>query len=55
MDPMFGVILVIVALLVIVPVGAMVSGAVVAGVIGWALRRNGEETHAGSALIDTNF
>lgn len=48
-------ILVILALLVAVPVGAMVSGGVVAGVIGWALRRNGEATHPDSELIDTNF
>lgn len=55
MVPMIGVILVILALLVVVPVGAMVSGGVVAGVIGWALRRNGEETHEGSELLDTNY
>lgn len=52
---MFGVFLVVFVLLVVIPVGAIISGGVAAGVIGWALRRNGEETHEGSELIETNF
>ena len=50
----FGVIVVLVVILVVIPVGVLLSGGVVAGVIGWLLKDNGERTHEGSELIDTN-
>ena len=51
---MVGEILIVVWLLVAVPVGAMVTGAVIAAVLGWALRANGEATHEGSELVLLN-
>jgi multisubunit Na+/H+ antiporter MnhE subunit len=51
---MVGEILVVIWLLIAVPVGVMVTGAVIAAVIGWALRDNGEATHEGSELIALN-
>lgn len=41
-------------LLVVLPVGFMVTGAVIAAALGIALRRNGELEHEGSELIDIN-
>jgi len=52
---MFGVLLVVFVLIVVIPVGAIVSGGVVAAIIGWGLRRNGEQTHEGSELVETNY
>jgi hypothetical protein len=52
---MFGVILVLLAILVMIPVGVLLSGGVVAGVIGFFLKDNGEKTHEGSELIETNI
>jgi ABC-type thiamin/hydroxymethylpyrimidine transport system permease subunit len=49
-----GVILVVLALVVVLPVVVMLSGSVVAGILGWALKDNGEATHEGSELIDLN-
>ncbi|MCC6226340.1 MAG: hypothetical protein IT195_08040 [Microthrixaceae bacterium] len=55
MASMFGVFLVVFVLLVVIPVGAIVSGGVVAAIIGWVLRSNAEQTHEGSELIETNY
>lgn len=49
---MVGPIVIIVVLLVAIPVGVAMSGAVVAGILGWALKSNGEATHEGSELIE---
>jgi ABC-type thiamin/hydroxymethylpyrimidine transport system permease subunit len=49
---MLGVILMALVLVVVIPVTVMMSGAVVAGLLGWALKDNGEQTHEGSELID---
>jgi hypothetical protein len=51
---MIGPILIVVALLVALPVGFMLTGAVVAAVLGIVLRHNGEATHEGSELIELN-
>ena len=51
---MVAAILMIVVLLVVIPVGVLVSGGVVAGIIGTALKFNGDSTHEGSELIETN-
>jgi hypothetical protein len=51
---MAGAILIIVVLVVVVPVLVIVSGGVVAGLIGTALKVNGEKTHEGSELIELN-
>ena len=47
-----GPILIVVVLLVAIPVSVMMTGAVVAGLLGWTLKENGEATHEGSELID---
>jgi hypothetical protein len=49
---MLGQILIALIILVAIPVSVMMTGAVVAGLLGWALRDNGEATHEGSELID---
>jgi hypothetical protein len=49
---MLGPILLVVVLLVAIPVSVMMTGAVVAGLLGWTLKENGEATHEGSELLD---
>jgi hypothetical protein len=51
---MLGAIILAVIILVAIPVGVMMTGAVVAAILGWSLRDNGEATHEGSELIDLN-
>ena len=51
---MLGAIIIVVVLVVAIPVAVMMSGAVVAAVLGWGLKANGEATHEGSELIDLN-
>lgn len=46
-----GPIIIVAVLLIGIPVGVLMSGAVAAGVLGWALRDNGEATHEGSELL----
>jgi len=47
-----GPIVILVVLLVAIPVAVAMTGAVVAGILGWALRDNGESTHEGSELVE---
>lgn len=49
---MLGAIIIAVVLLVAIPVSVAMSGAAVAGILGWALKENGEATHEGSELIE---
>ena len=49
-----GAIAILVALLIVIPVGVMLSGAVIAGVLGFFLKDNGEKTNEGSELIALN-
>lgn len=51
---MAGAVVMILVLVVVIPVGVLISGGVVAGVIGHVLRRNAEKTHAGSELVELN-
>jgi hypothetical protein len=51
---MAGAILIIIVLVAVIPVLVIISGGVVAGLIGTALRANGEKTHEGSELIELN-
>ena len=41
-------------IVIVIPVAVAMTGAVVAGILGWALKDNGEATHEGSELIDLN-
>ena len=51
---MLGAIILAVIILVAIPVGVAMTGAAVAGILGWALGDNAEATHEGSELIDLN-
>ena len=49
---MVGVVIILVVLLVAIPVGVSMSGAVVAGILGWSLKEDAEERHEGSELLE---
>jgi heme/copper-type cytochrome/quinol oxidase subunit 2 len=49
-----GVVIIVLVLVIVLPIVFIVSGLLVAIVLGMALRRNGEETHEGSELIELN-
>jgi len=49
---MVGTLIFLVILLVVIPVSVAMTGGVVAGILGWSLKDNGEQTHEGSELID---
>jgi hypothetical protein len=51
---MFGAVAIIVALVVIVPVGVLVSGAVISALLGWLVNDGVDRSHQGSELVDTN-
>lgn len=51
---MLGAIIVAFVVVVAIPVGVLVSGAVASAVLGWFLRDTAEATHEGSELIDLN-
>jgi hypothetical protein len=52
---MLGPVLIVLILVVVIPVGFLMSTSVAAGVIGLLLKDNAEKASAGSELIDTNF
>ncbi|MFZ6003631.1 MAG: hypothetical protein ACOYXM_06810 [Actinomycetota bacterium] len=47
-----GVIVFLVILVIAIPVSVCMTGAVVAGILGWSLKDNGEQTHEGSELVE---
>lgn len=49
---MLGAIILAVIILVAIPVSVCMTGAMVAAILGWALKDNSEQTHEGSELID---
>jgi len=49
-----GALIIVVVLVVVIPVSVILTGAVVAGILGWSLKENGDTTHEGSELIDLN-
>ena len=51
---MIGPVLIVVTLLVAIPVGVLMAGAVLAATLGWFLRSNAEAEHEGSELVDLN-
>lgn len=53
-EPMAGVVVIVAVLLVAIPVGVLVSGAVAAGLLGWSLKTEGEAANEGSELIPLN-
>jgi hypothetical protein len=50
-----GAIILAIVIVIVLPIAFMLSGAVVAGLLGWSLRTWGEDTHEGSELLDTNY
>jgi hypothetical protein len=53
-DPMIGPLLIIVALLVVLPVAFIVTGGVIAVILGHSLSKEGEYLNEGSELIELN-
>ena len=51
---MLGALILVAILVVVIPVSVCISGGVVAAILGWALKDNGEATHEGSELVDLN-
>lgn len=51
---MLGAIIIAVILIVAIPVAVIMTGAVVAAILGWSLKDNGEAANEGSELIDLN-
>lgn len=51
---MIGPAIIVLVLVVVIPVGVVMSGAVMAAILGWALKTDVEETHEGSELIELN-
>ena len=52
---MLGPILIVVALVVVIPVGFLMSTTVAAGVLGFMLKDDADRRNAGSELIATNL
>ncbi len=52
---MIGVILIVLALLVVIPVGFLMSTSVAAAVLGFLLKDDADRRHADSELLDTNY
>lgn len=48
---MLGAVIILAILIVVIPVSVCMTGGVVAAVLGWALRDNGEASHEGSELV----
>jgi len=51
---MLGAVLIVVVLLVVIPVGVMMSGAVAAAALGWAIKEDAEARYEGSEVIALN-
>ena len=51
---MLGAIILAVVILIIIPVTVMMSGGMVAGILGWALKSDAEQRYEGSELIELN-
>ncbi len=52
---MLGPLIIAVVLIVVIPVGFLMSTSVAAAVIGFLLKDNGEKQHPDSELLDTNY
>ena len=51
---MLGALIIAVIIVIAIPVAIIMTGAVVAAILGWALKDNGEATHEGSELVELN-
>jgi hypothetical protein len=52
---MLGPIIMVLALVVFIPVGFLMSTSIAAGVIGYLVKDNSEKANAGSELLETNY
>jgi hypothetical protein len=50
-----GAVLIVILLLVVLPAAFWVTWGLMAFLLGWLLKDNGERTHPGSELIETNI
>lgn len=50
----FGPILIAIVIVIVIPVGLLMSGAVLSAVLGWFLRDDAESRYEGSELVDLN-
>ncbi|HEX2577061.1 MAG TPA: hypothetical protein VHK88_11980 [Aquihabitans sp.] len=51
---MIGAIVLVVVLVVVIPVGVLMSGAVASALLGWLVNDDVDRTHEGSELLETN-
>lgn len=51
---MIGVAIIVVVLVIGIPVGVLVSGAVGAGILGWLVKADVDDAHQGSELLGLN-
>lgn len=51
---MIGPILIAIVLLVVIPVGLLMSGAAMSAILGWFLREDAEDRYEGSELVELN-
>lgn len=49
---MLGAIIIAVIIVIAIPVSIMMTGAIVAGILGWSLKETGDHLHEGSELVD---
>ena len=52
---MVGAVLIVVAVVIVMPIGFMWMGAAIAAAFGASLKSHAEATHEGSELIETNY
>lgn len=52
MTTVLGALILVAIILVVIPVSVMMTGGIVAALLGWSLKENGEATHEGSELVD---
>ena len=51
---MLGAVLIVVVLVVVIPVGVLISGGVAAALLGWSLKEDAERRNEGSELVELN-
>jgi hypothetical protein len=51
-EGVIGALIIVAVIVLVLPPVYLMTGGILSAVVGWALRRNGEDTHEGSELID---
>jgi hypothetical protein len=52
---MVGAVLIVIAVVIVGPISFMMLGVLISAAFGYVLKRNAEETHEGSELLETNY